>query len=61
METSSNAEIGLVLFKEGNYCQMEDGEKSYFLLLLEEQHKHRISEQEAERQTDSLKVTQIHI
>lgn len=38
--------------KKAIVCQPRDGEKSYFLLLMVEQHKHRSSEREAGRKTD---------
>lgn len=54
LKTSGNAEIGLITAKDDNCCHPGDGEKSYFLLLLEERHKHRSSQSHAERQYKTL-------
>lgn len=54
LKTSGNAEIGLITAKDDNCCHPGDGEKIYFLLLLEERHKHRSSQSHAERQYKTL-------
>lgn len=53
LKTSGNTEIGLIRAKDDN-CHLGDGEKIYFLLLLEERHKHRSSQSHAERQYKTL-------
>lgn len=54
LKTSGNAEIGLITAKDDNCYHPGDGEKIYFLLLLEERHKHRSSQSHAERQYKTL-------
>lgn len=60
MKTSGNAEIGLITAKDDNRCHTGGGEKIYFLLLVEERHKRRSSQSEADSSRLSLKVTHIH-